>query len=113
MQKLRLHNFIVKFGKTLDIFKDFAENRVTALGNIPRRGVVPKFTDLATIALSATAEAFGTDSGNNILNAMITRGHQHRDIALLKTFIIYYKSSANTIFDACFSLLRKKLIPLH
>ena len=59
-----MYNFIVKFGKILDIFKEFAGNRVTALGNIPRRGVVPKFSDLEVIALSATAEAFGIDSEN-------------------------------------------------
>ena len=37
-----MHNFIVKFGKILDIFKKFAGNRVNDLGNAPRRGVVPK-----------------------------------------------------------------------
>lgn len=57
-----MHDFIVKFGKIPDIFKKFAGNRVNALGNMPRRGVVPKFSDLEVIALSATAEAFGIDS---------------------------------------------------
>ena len=32
----RMHNFIVKFGKILDIFKKFAGNRVNDLGNMPR-----------------------------------------------------------------------------
>ena len=41
-----MHNFIVKFEKILDIFKEFAGNRVNSLGNVPRRGVVPKFSDL-------------------------------------------------------------------
>ena len=59
-----MHNFIVKFGKILDIFKKFAGNRVNALGNVPRRGVVPKFSDLEVLALSATAEVFGIDSEN-------------------------------------------------
>ena len=49
-----MHNFIVNFGKILDIFKEFAGNRVTEAGNLPRRGVVPKFPDLKVIALSAT-----------------------------------------------------------
>ena len=39
-----MHNFIVKFGKILDIFKKFAGNRVNDLGNAPRRGVVPNKT---------------------------------------------------------------------
>ena len=59
-----MHNFIVKFGKILDIFKKFAGNRVNDLGNAPRRGVVPKFSDLEVLALSATAEVFGIDSEN-------------------------------------------------
>lgn len=59
-----MHNFIVKFGKILDIFIEFAGNRVNDLGNVPRRGVVPKFSDLEVLALSATAEVFGFDSEN-------------------------------------------------
>lgn len=65
-----MHNFIVKFGKILDIFKEFAGNRVNSLGNIPRRGVVPKFSDLENIALSATAEAFGIDSENYLFKRL-------------------------------------------
>ena len=51
-----MHNFIVKFGKRLGIYKKFAENRVNEPGNVPRRGVVPKFSDLEVIALSAAAK---------------------------------------------------------
>ena len=29
-----MHNFIVKFGKILDIYKKFAGNRVNVLGNV-------------------------------------------------------------------------------
>ena len=59
-----MHNFIAKFRKILGIYKKFAGNRVTEAGNVPRRGVIPKFSDLEVIALSATAEAFGFDSEN-------------------------------------------------
>lgn len=52
-----MHNFIVKFAQILEIYKKFAGNR-------PHCGVVPKFSDLEVIALSATAEAFGFDSEN-------------------------------------------------
>ncbi len=45
--------------------KNRAANQVLA-GNIPRRGVVPKFSDLEVIALSAIAEAFGIDSENHL-----------------------------------------------
>lgn len=65
-----MHNFIVKFGKILDIFKEFAGNRVNSLGNVPRRGVVPKFSDLEVMALSTTAEIFGIDSENYLFHRL-------------------------------------------
>lgn len=57
-----MHNFIVKFAQILEIYKKFAGNRVDKNGNRPHCGVVPKFSDLEVMALSATAEAFGFDS---------------------------------------------------
>ena len=65
-----MHNFIVKFGKILDIFKEFAGNRVNSLGNVPRRGVVPKFSDLEVMAFSTTAEIFGIDSENYLFHRL-------------------------------------------
>ena len=59
-----MHNFIANFVNVLDIYKEFAGNRINELGNIPRRDVVPKFSDLEVIALSATAEALGIDCEN-------------------------------------------------
>ena len=37
---------------------------------MPRRGVVPTFSDLEVIALSITAEAFGIDSENYLFNRL-------------------------------------------
>lgn len=65
-----MHNFIAKFGKILDIFKEFAGNRVNSLGNVPCRGVVPKFSDLEVMALSTTAEIFGIDSENYLFHRL-------------------------------------------
>lgn len=65
-----MHNFIANFAKVLDIIKGFAGNRVNELGNIPRRGVVPKFSDLEVIALSITAEALGIDSENYLFKRL-------------------------------------------
>lgn len=64
---LRMRNFMTNFARILQICKEFAGNRVNDLGNIPRRGVVPKFSDLEVVALSITAEAFGFDSENLLL----------------------------------------------
>ena len=61
---LFMRNFIANFVRILGICKDFAGNRVNELGNVPRCGVVPKFSDLEVIALGITAEAFHIDSEN-------------------------------------------------
>lgn len=65
-----MHNFIVKFAQILEIYKKFAGNRVDKNGNRPHCGVVPKFSDLEVIALSATAEAFGFDSENYLFTRL-------------------------------------------
>ncbi len=61
---ISMHNFIAKFRKVLEICKQYAGNQVNERGNIPRRGVVPTFSDLEVVALSITAEAFSIDSEN-------------------------------------------------
>lgn len=61
---LLMCNFIANFVRILGICKDFAGNRVNEHGNVPRCGVVPKFSDLEVIALGITAESFGFDSEN-------------------------------------------------
>lgn len=61
---IAMHNFIAKFRKILEICKQYAGNQVNEKGNVPRRGVVPTFSDLEVVALSITAEAFSIDSEN-------------------------------------------------
>ena len=67
---IAMHNFIAKFGKILEICKQFAGNQVNENGNVPRRGVVPTFSDLEVVALSITAEAFSIDSENYLFNRL-------------------------------------------
>ena len=62
MDKYRMHNLYAIFAKFLNICKQVAGNLVNESGNIPRRGVVPKFSDLEIVALNMTAEAVGIDS---------------------------------------------------
>ena len=57
-----MRNLAAKFGKIFDICKKFSKNLVDERGNMSRRGVVPRFSDLEVIALSLTAEQFGIDS---------------------------------------------------
>jgi len=65
-----MHNFVTKFGKVLEICKQFAGNRVNEKGNIARCGVVPTFSDFEVVALSLTSEAFGLDSENYLFNRL-------------------------------------------
>ena len=58
----RMYNLYTKFVKILEICKQFSENLVNESGNVPRRGPVPKFSDLEVVALSLTAEAESIDS---------------------------------------------------
>ena len=67
---LLMRNFIANFVRILGICKDFAGNRVNGHGNVPRCGVVPKFSDLEVIALGITAEAFGFDSENLLFHRL-------------------------------------------
>jgi hypothetical protein len=59
-----MHNLKTNFDKMLDICKVFGKECTNELGNIPRRGVVPRFSDLEVVALSLMAEALSIDSEN-------------------------------------------------
>ena len=65
-----MRNFVTNFRKILEICKQFAGNQVNEKGNVPRRGVVPTFSDLEVVALSITAEAFSIDSENYLFNRL-------------------------------------------
>ena len=49
-----MHDLFANFVKILDVYKKFSANLVNELGNMPRPGVVPKFSDLEVIALNLT-----------------------------------------------------------
>ena len=62
IDKYRMHNLYAIFAKLLNICKQVAGNLVNESGNVPRRGVVPRFSDLEIVALNMTSEAVGIDS---------------------------------------------------
>ena len=72
-----MYNLVSNFGKILDICKKFSEKLVDSRGNIPRRGVIPRFSDLEVIALTLTAENFAIDSESYLF--------EHRDRCSGKT----------------------------
>lgn len=57
-----MYNLYTKFIKILEICKQFSVNLVNELGNVPRRGSIPKFSDLEVVALSLTVETESIDS---------------------------------------------------
>ena len=67
---ISMHNFITKFRKILDICKHFGGNHVNDCGNIHRRGVVPKFSDIEVVALSIIAEALSIDRENYLFQRL-------------------------------------------
>lgn len=64
MNKYRMHNLYALFAKFLNICKQVAGNLVNESGNVPRKGVAPRFSDLEIVALNMTSEAVGIDSGS-------------------------------------------------
>ena len=58
----RMYNLYTRFVKILEICKQFSENLVNESGNVPRRGPIPKFSDLEVVALSMAAETESIDS---------------------------------------------------
>ena len=58
-----MHNIKANFDK---IIKD----EINKKGNYPRRGSVPKFSDIEVIALSLTAECLGIDSENFLFSKL-------------------------------------------
>lgn len=62
IDKYRMHNLYAIFANFLNICKQVAGNLVNESGNVPRRGVVPRFSDIEIVALNMTSEAVGVDS---------------------------------------------------
>ena len=65
-----MRNLAANFGKILDICKFFSKNLVNERGNLPRRGVVPRFSDIEVIALSLTAEKYSIDSESQLFSLL-------------------------------------------
>ena len=65
-----MRNLAANFRKILDICKNFSKNLVDERGNMPRRGVVPRFSDLEVIALSLTAEKCSVDSESYLFSLL-------------------------------------------
>lgn len=71
-----MHNIKANFDKIHDLLKDILSNEINEKGNYKRRGAVPRFSDVAVMALSLTAECLGIDS-ENYLFSKLTSEYQH------------------------------------
>ena len=65
-----MHNFYSNFVRILEICRDFSKDLVDERGILPRRGVVPRFSDLEVISLSLTAEHMSIDSENLLFDRL-------------------------------------------
>ncbi len=61
-----MHNLYTKFVRILGICKQFSNKFVDEKGNIPRRGPVPKFSELEVVALFLAAESESIGSENRL-----------------------------------------------
>ena len=61
---------VIIFHAMHNLYANFSINLVNELGNIPRPGVVPRFSDLEVVALSLTAEHLSIDSENNLFDRL-------------------------------------------
>lgn len=57
-----MYNQYAIFAKILNICKQVIGNLINKSGNMPRKGVFPRFSDLKTVALNMTSEAVGNNS---------------------------------------------------
>lgn len=65
-----MHDLKTNFDKMLDICKEIGKEFTNEQGNIPRCGVIPRFSDLEVIALSLTAESLSIDSENLLFHKL-------------------------------------------
>ena len=71
--------FFAKFGKILDVCKRFSKDLAGGHGNMSRRGVVPKFSDLEVIALALNARAVSIKRhGSRLSSRLPKRGSVSR-----------------------------------
>ena len=99
IDKYRMHNLYAIFAKILNICKQVAGNLVNESGNVPRKGVVPRFSDLEIMALNMTSEAVGIDSesllfaklqeySNELPNLISRRQNTMTDVKLLRPYVM-------------------------
>ncbi len=65
-----MHNIKTNFAKILGVIKDIISDEINDKGNYPRRGTVPRFSDVEVIALSLTAECLSIDSENYLFSKL-------------------------------------------
>jgi len=67
-----MHNIKANFNKIVEVLKDIFGKEINEKGNYPRRGVVPRFSDIEVMALSFTAECLSIDSENYLFSKLTT-----------------------------------------
>ena len=82
IDQYRMHNLYAIFAKLLNICKQIAGNLVNESGNVPRRGVVPKFSDLEVVALNMASEAVGIDSESLLFAKLLQKSEMRKNMVM-------------------------------
>ena len=100
-----MDNFFAKFGKILDVCKRFSKDLVKEHGNMPRRGVVPKFSDLEVIALALTAQTEIIDSESRMFSMLKSHRELMPNLILRRQYNDHRKHTSGLCED-----IRKRLV---
>ena len=98
-------NLYAKYVKIIEICKHFSRNLVNEKGNVPRRGVVPKFSDLEVVALTLAADFVPTTAKPGSRSILSNRHLQFVTITLIH-------SPNNLKVHICASQLSQKKAPV-
>jgi hypothetical protein len=104
-----MRNLAANFGKILDICKNFSKNLVDERGNMPRRGVIPRLSDLEIIALSLTAEKFSVDSESYLFSLLEEYKSDIPNLISRRQFNDRRKFTANLCEQTPFAKARKRV----
>ena len=94
-------NLYAKYVKILEICKHFSGNLVNEKGNVSRRGVVPKFSDLEVVALTLAAETESIDSENWLFCKLNQSRHLFPNLISRRLYNYRRKSLCGLMEEIC------------
>ena len=105
-----MHNIKTNFDKILEVLKSILKDSVDSLGNFPKVGKKPKFSDIEIISLTLTSEYLSIDSENLLFKKLkseylqefphlIDRSQYNRRKKLLFNYLEYTRKQISSYFS--------------